>query len=196
VIAIREARLPADHPFTIRAIINQAAILRGLDRPAEAEPLFGRGLAMQARSLPPDHLDIAYTRLLHGINLLELKRPGEAFTELEAARGIYARASGRNADNATDVMAWQARALVEVGQPARGLAVADETLGRALAEQNLHVEGMARWHRAMALAALGRHRAAVAEADRGISELLKDDDPDSTLLRRKIEGWVASQPPR
>ena len=177
VIAIRQKQLPPDHPYTVRALANLATALTGLHRGAEAEPLYLQGLAMQGRSLPPDAIDVAYLHWLHGLNLIELGRGADARAELERSLAIYDKRQGATSPMGMLVRSWLARAEIDAGDAAGGLAVADDTIARAQKAGEQYTETVARWHRARALVALGRRAEAKTEAQVALAVLAARPSP-------------------
>lgn len=191
-VDIRERKLPPDHPLTVRAVINLATIIQGMGKPDEAEPMFVRGLAMQTRSLPAGHYDIAYARLLHGINLLDMGRGADARAELTRSYDLFSKLQAPDSNDATLVMAWLARGLVDAGDAKSGLARAEQAIALAVKHGDLYIKGIARLHRARAMVALGRRVDGITEAKSAIAELAKQSSGDSALVRAKIEKWLAS----
>ncbi len=149
-----------------------------------------RGIAMVA-ALPAGHPQAGYAHGHRGINLIELGRPAEALPELDAAVAT--------APDVAHWMAWRARALVEAGDPRRGLVRADEAVARALAtdpdssERRRGDESLARWHRARALVALGRRDEARREIAVASSLLATATAADARALGAAIARWSTAQ---
>jgi len=189
-VAIREKTLPPNHPLTARAVMNLATIIAADGGPQEAEHLFERGLAMQAKSLPPVHGDIAYARQLHGENLRALGRFADARDEYGRSLELYAKLQPGSASTAmTDGL--YARAIVDAGDPKKGLEEADRALPIAVKSDNEIAEAQCRWARADALAGLGRTADAKAEVATILTALRKQKEPDDLNLANEIERWAS-----
>ena len=188
-VAIREKTLPANHPFTARAVMNLATILAAEGNPKQAETMFERGLAMQAKSLPAVHGDIAYARQLHGDNLRALGRLADARDEYARSLELYRKlAPTSGVVEMTDGL--YARAIVDAGDPKKGLEEADKALPAALKSDNEVTEAHCRWARADALAALGRTAEAKTEVTTILTALRKQTEPDDVNLANEIEAWA------
>ena len=58
-LAIREKKLPPEHPDTARSFHNFARLLHARGDLAGARPLLERALAIREKKLPPEHPDTA-----------------------------------------------------------------------------------------------------------------------------------------
>lgn len=111
--------LPADHPDLANSLLGLAAVYNNQGRPAEAEPVLRRALAIQGKALGADHPRIALgLRNLAALEL-NLRRPAEAETFARRSLAIL-------------------EAILPAGDPslARGL----EVLAGALSDQGRGAE--------------------------------------------------------
>jgi tetratricopeptide (TPR) repeat protein len=195
-VDIRTRKL-GDHPLTARAVINLARIVAQLGKGDEAEALFARGFAIQARVLTPGVYDFAYAHELHGTALLELGHPAAASAELADAYARMLKLRGEASGDATEALAKWARAEALAGDGKSALAHADQALGWAIKADDRYYEAFSRWSRAEALAVLGRSTEAADDAKRGIAKLADDrDNADAPRLSAQLATWLAAHPAR
>ena len=197
--AIRERADPSTPNVT--AIFKLAVALHTTGSYDEAEPLFVRAVDQEVRSPPRGDTYVAFLRRWHAVNLMALHRPAEAMRELDTSRALYDSVAGTPVEDpaeAAEAVAWQAEALVEAGNPKRGLVHADEAVARARSIKHVDrdqrsAEGLARWHRGRALLALGRRSEALAEVRAAIAMLAEHPDIEADVLRGKLARWLAAQ---
>ena len=96
VLALDEARLPAEDVRLGTDLNNLALFYQDTGRYAEAEPLYARALAIGEKTLGPEHPDLA-ARLNNLASLYQATgRYGEAEPLFQRALAIYEKALGRD----------------------------------------------------------------------------------------------------
>jgi tetratricopeptide (TPR) repeat protein len=128
------------HPSVARDLNNLARLLQDTNRPAEAEPLYRRALAINENSYGRDHPDVAAN--LHNLAFLlrATNRLSEAEPLVRRAVGILAqfgRATGHQHPNFESVRANYAQALIVLGRSEAEIEAALR-LDRASGREGIH----------------------------------------------------------
>jgi hypothetical protein len=93
-VSLRERLLDPDHPDVAISLTNLASLLRRINRPNEAEPLYRRALAIQEKSYGPDHPAVAIRLDYLAALLRQANRQSEAEPLYRRALAIDEKAYG------------------------------------------------------------------------------------------------------
>jgi len=153
-LAIREAKLGAEHPYVAASLNNLAELLRTQGKYGEAEPLYRRALAIWEAKLGAEHPDVAASLN----NLAELLRTQGKYGEAEP---LYRRS----------LAIWEAK----LGAEHPDVATSLNNLAALLYQQSKYGEAEPLYRRALAIveAKLGADHPSVATSLNNLAKLLR-----------------------
>ncbi|GAA1307308.1 ATP-binding protein [Planotetraspora silvatica] len=127
-LSIAEVVYGPDHPTLAVRLGNLAMSLYGLDRSAEAVPLFERALSITEAALGPDHPDVAIRLSNLAACFLALDRPDEAVPLFKRAMTITAAAQGLEHPIMATLLSNLASCYLRLDRPAEAVPLLELAL--------------------------------------------------------------------
>jgi tetratricopeptide (TPR) repeat protein len=189
-LAIETKTYGPTHPAIPERLISIADVLDSKGDVAGAADAYRRALEGNKRALGPEHPYTVRTMSFVAMELVRLRRCGEARPLLDAATAALEKSLGADSVYVGEALAESANCDLAEGHPVQAAARLERAIAIEQKASDFLVDrGHYRWQLARALWALGRRDEAVAAARLAEHEL--GGDADAEADRAAARAWLA-----
>jgi eukaryotic-like serine/threonine-protein kinase len=179
---------------TASAQANFGALLQREGRLEEAEPLLRSAVDSTLAKWGPDNYLVGLQRVSLGMLLHEKGDLAGADSEYRQALAIYDKSLPATHQYRAALLAQYARLLVDLGKPADGLAMSEQSLRIAGESASSTFKAQAQAIHAYALEHVGKSQDAARELDAALPVLIKARGIDDPWVRR-VQLWAKAAGP-